>query len=205
MTTNTPTRPTPRKRRPLTPRQVRFVAEYLVDLNSTQSAIRAGYAPKRADQIGYENLRKPEVAAAVAKGTARHLEKAELSASRVLEELRRLAFVDVTGVFDDAGRLRPLREWTPEQRAALAGYEVIVKNAAAGDGHTDTVHKVKLHDKLKALDLLARHFALLHDQVSIEGDWDKLAARLASAKARIRGASGGDTEANVSPRHSVAR
>jgi hypothetical protein len=60
----------------------------------------------------------------------------------------------------------------------------IVKNAAAGDGHTDTVHKIKLADKLKELDLLARHFALLHDQMSIEGDWDKLAAQLASAKFR---------------------
>jgi phage terminase small subunit len=107
-----------------------------------------------------------------------------LSAARVLEELRRLAFVDVTGVFTDAGNLRPFSEWTAEQRAALAGFEVVIKNAAAGDGHTDTVHKVKLSDKVKALDLLARHFALLHDQVTIEGDWDKFAARLASAKLR---------------------
>jgi len=49
MTKHSPTRPTPRKRRPLTPRQARFVAEYLVDLNSTQAAIRAGYAAQWAD------------------------------------------------------------------------------------------------------------------------------------------------------------
>ena len=161
---------------------MRFVAQYLVTLDATQAARRAGYSQKTAGQLGYQLLHIPSVASEIAKGTARHLEKAELSAGRVLEELRRLAFVDAAGVFDDAGKLRPFTEWTPEQRASLAGYEVIIKNAAAGDGHTDTVHKVKLNDKTKALDLLARHFKLLHDQIGIEGDWDKFAARLASAK-----------------------
>jgi phage terminase small subunit len=184
---------------------VRFVAEYLRDLNATQAAIRAGYTAAWANKNATRLTVNDGIAAAVAKGTARHLASCELSAARVLEELRRLAFVDVTGVWDDAGNLKPFSAWSEEQKAALAGFEAIIKNAAAGDGHTDTVHKVRLHDKLKALDLLARHFKLLHDQVSIEGDWEKFAARLASAKARIRGGSGGDSDANVSPRHSVAR
>jgi len=177
MTRNTPTRPTPRK---LTPRQARFVGEYLRDLNATQAAIRAGYTAAWANKNAIRLTVDNGIAAAVATGTARQLENAELSASRVIEELRRLAFVDAPGVFDDAGNLRPFSEWTPEQRASLAGYEVIIKNAATGNGHTDTVHKVKLSDKLKALDLLARHFSRLHVQVSIEGDWDKFAAPLAT-------------------------
>jgi phage terminase small subunit len=128
-------------------------------LNTTQAAIRAGYTAAWANKNVIRLTVDNGIAAAVAKGTARQLENAELSASRVIEELRRLAFVDAPGVFDDAGNLRPFSEWTPEQRASLAGYEVIIKNAAAGNGHTDTVHKVKLSDKLKALDLLARHFS----------------------------------------------
>jgi hypothetical protein len=51
--------------RKLTPKQQKFVTEYLVDLNATQAAIRAGYSPKRADAIGWENLRKPQIEQAI--------------------------------------------------------------------------------------------------------------------------------------------
>ena len=54
----------------LTPKQQRFIDEYLIDLNATQAAIRAGYSPRTARQIGQENLSKPVIAAAVAKATA---------------------------------------------------------------------------------------------------------------------------------------
>jgi len=171
--------------RPLTPRQQRFVAEYLKDLNGTQAAIRAGYASHAANRTASLLLTNSVISADIAKGTAQQLAKADLSATRVLEELRRLAFVDVAGVWSDAGNLKPFTEWSEEQRAALAGFEAIIKNAAAGDNKTDLVHKVKMTDKTKALEILARHFALLHDQVTIEGDWDKFAARLASAKLRM--------------------
>ena len=107
MTRNTPTRPTPRK---LTPRQARFVGEYLRDLNATQAAIRAGYTAAWANKNAIRLTVDNGIAAAVATGTARQLENAELSASRVIEELRRLAFVDAPGVFDDAGNLQPFSE-----------------------------------------------------------------------------------------------
>jgi len=177
-------RPTHPAVRTLNARQQRFVAEFIACQNGSEAARRAGYSARTANRASASLLTNVVISRAIAQGTAAALKKADLSAARVLEELRRLAFVDVTGVFTDAGNLRPFSEWTAEQRAALAGFEVVIKNAAAGDGHTDTVHKVKLSDKVKALDLLARHFALLHDQVTIEGDWDKFAARLASAKLR---------------------
>lgn len=153
----------------LTPKQQRFVAEYLIDLNATQAAIRAGYSKKTAESIGWENLRKPEIADAVKAGKATQLTHADLTATRVLEEYRRLAFVDARGFWNEMGCLKPFSELTAEQGAALSGFEAIIKNAKAGDNLTDEVHKIKLWDKTKALESLAKHFGLLKETVEIQG------------------------------------
>lgn len=80
--------------RGLNPKQQRFVEEYLVDLNATQAAIRAGYSKRTAKEIGCENLTKPNIAAAVAKGRALLADKAEVNAEQILrdlEDMRRMA------------------------------------------------------------------------------------------------------------------
>lgn len=105
--------------------------------------------------------------------------KADLSAVRVLEELRRLAFSDVRALFDEQGNLRPLHTLNDEEAACIASLEVIVKNAQAGDGHTDTIHKIKVWDKTRTLELLAKHFALLTEVVRHDGDPAMVAALLA--------------------------
>ena len=167
----------------LTPKQARFVAEYLVDLNATQAAIRAGYSEKTAGAQGFENLTKPEIASAVAAGQSHQLQTAEISAARVLEELRRLAFCDPRAFWDEAGNLKAISKLTAEQASALAGFEAVIKNAEAGDGVTDTVHKIKLWDKTRALEMLAKHFALLTDVVRVEGIEANI-ARLTSGRKR---------------------
>jgi len=79
---------------PLTAKQQRFVEEYLVDMNATQAAIRAGYSAKTAYSIGEENLRKPEIAAAVAKRQAQVAEKLEITQQAVLERFWQIATAD---------------------------------------------------------------------------------------------------------------
>lgn len=153
----------------MTPKQERFVAEYLKDLNATQAAIRCGYSEKTAKQQGSRLLTNADVAEAVAAGKAKQLDAAELTAVRVLEEMRRLAMVDLRSFFDEAGNLRPIHELTAEQGAALASFEVIKKNAEAGDGVIDTVHKFKVWDKPRALEMLAKHFGLLVEKVQHSG------------------------------------
>ena len=74
----------------LTPKQTQFVAEYLKDLNATQAAIRAGYSKKRADAIGYENLRKPDIAAAIEAAMAERASTSKRDANMVLEDIQRL-------------------------------------------------------------------------------------------------------------------
>lgn len=150
-------------------KQARFVAEYLKDLNATQAALRAGYSTKTAYAQGSRLLRHAEVRAAIADGKREQLEAADLSATRVLEELRRVAFYDMRAFYDEHGNMRPAKDWTAEQGAVLSSFEVIKKNAAAGDGVIDTVHKIKLCDKMKALETLAKHFGLLTDKVEHSG------------------------------------
>ena len=168
---------------PLNAKQARFVAEYRIDLNKTQAAIRAGYSKRTAGSIGEELLRKPEIAAAVAQQTQAQMEKAELTASRTLEEMRRLAFSNVRELFDENGDLRPIQTLTREQAACIASIEVVMKNATAGDGKVDRILKVRVWDKPKVLEMVGKHFALLVDRVRIEGE-DELIKTLHEGRAR---------------------
>ena len=152
----------------LTAKQARFVAEYPKDLNATQAAIRAGYSTRRAMQTGHENVRKREIAAAIAAQQAPVLAKLGLTSERTLEEIKRIAYSDVRRMFDGLN-LKPISEMDDETAACVASFEVVIKNAAAGDGHTDTVHKLKAWDKLKALEMAAKHLGLLVERVEHSG------------------------------------
>lgn len=79
---------------PLTPKQQRFVEEYLVDLNATQAAIRAGYSAKTAGQIGDENLKKPQVAKAIEQARLKLSEKTEITQEMVLKRWLEIAMAD---------------------------------------------------------------------------------------------------------------
>ncbi|MFD1136746.1 terminase small subunit [Paenibacillus sp. PDC88] len=72
----------------LTAKQQKFVDEYMIDLNATQAAIRAGYSEKTASETGYENLRKPQIAEEVAKRQQKHAEKAEMTVEWVLQQYK---------------------------------------------------------------------------------------------------------------------
>jgi hypothetical protein len=76
----------------LTAKQQRFVDEYLIDLNATQAAIRAGYSEKTAYSIGNENLSKPEIAKAIEGAQTARAKRTEITADRVLTELGKLGF-----------------------------------------------------------------------------------------------------------------
>jgi phage terminase small subunit len=153
----------------LNPKQQRFVAEYLIDLNATQAAIRAGYSKKTAKAQGSRLLTHVDVAAAVASGAQKQLQTADLTAARVLEEYRRLAFCDLRAFFDEHGNMKAIKDLDAEQGAVLAGMEVVIKNAEAGDGVIDRIHKFKVWDKTKALGDLAKYFGLHKEHVEHSG------------------------------------
>lgn len=156
----------------LQPRQAAFVREYLVDLNATQAAIRAGYSAKTAHAQGPRLLENVEVAAAIDEALKRRAERVEVKQDDVLRELMRLALVDIGEAFDDAGRLKPLKDIPPDVRRAIAGIEVFEETASDGEGGRCTVgqvRKVKFWDKTRGLELLGKHLKLFTDRLEVEG------------------------------------
>ena len=151
----------------MTAKQTRFVAEYRKDLNATQAAIRAGYHPKYAAGL----LANPSIRAAIAAQQAPVLVKLGLTSERTLEEIRRIAYADPRQMFD-GNNLKPISEMDDETAACVASFEVVIKNAQAGDGHTDTIHKLKQWDKLKALEMAAKHLGLLVENINIDAHVD---------------------------------
>jgi phage terminase small subunit len=167
----------------LTPKQARFVVEYLKDLNGTQAAIRAGYSESTARQQACRLLTNADIAATVAEQQQQQLTHAELTATATLEAIRRQVQGDVRALFDEHGNLRPIKELSAEEASLIAGFEVVIKNAAAGDGHTDTVHKVKLKNQERFVEMAAKHFGLLTEKLEITGGAE-LIDRLMGARRR---------------------
>ena len=100
----------------------------------------------------------------------KYLHEEGLTAQRVLDEIARLSFSNVQELFDEQGNLRPIQSLTREQAACIASLEVVKRNMTAGDGVVDTIHKLKVWDKAKALEMLAKHFALLTEKVEHSGE-----------------------------------
>lgn len=140
----------------LTAKQKKFVEEYLIDLNATQAAIRAGYSTESAKEIGCENLTKPNVKAEIDKAIAERSRRTGINQDRVLRELAKIAFVNPNDVinFNEATVKGDAKE---EDLAAIAS--VKIKNIPTEDGEI-TEREIKLCDKLKALDLLGKHLGI---------------------------------------------
>lgn len=169
----------------LSAKHARFVAEYLIDGNAAAAARRIGSSAKRADQAGYEYLSKPEIAAAVKAGQAQQLETAGITKERLLQELGAVALVNGRDYWNADGTVKAPWTLTEAQGAALAGFEVLIKNAKAGDGITDTVHKFKLWDKVRALELYMKHYGMLVEKVELKTvNADARVARLVAARKR---------------------
>lgn len=150
-------------------RQAAFVREYLVDLNATQASIRAGYSKKTAASIGQENLRKPEIAAAIEKAMAKRAERTEITADRVLAEFAKLGFADVRRIFNAGGQLLDPTMMDDETAAAVQSVEVIVRRTPGEEKHVEHVHKIKLADKIGALTQIGRHLGMFTDKVEHSG------------------------------------
>lgn len=163
----------------MTDLQKRFVQEYLVDLNATQAAIRAGYSKRSARQVGAENLSKHDIAEAVRKGKERQLAKSDLTAHRVLAEVALIAFQRASSAFRPDGTLKSPGEWDDATDATIASVETEEEIGYADEHEPQPnggslarkrlpvkltlTRKVKRYDKNKALELLMRHFGLLKE------------------------------------------
>ena len=157
--------------RPLTAKQKVFVQEYLVDLNATQAAIRAGYSQRTAGWIGPQLLGKTHIAEAVQGAMAKREERTEITQDRVLKEYAKLAFLDPRRFYDDDGQLLQVHELPEDVAAALSSMEVVTERA----GELElAVRKIKFSDKKAALDSIARHLGMFKDKTELTGDFPVL-------------------------------
>lgn len=151
----------------LTDKESRFVQEYLVDLNATQAAIRAGYSEHSAKEIGYENLTKPHVSEQIHALQQERAERTKVTADRVIRELARIAFSDLKQVasWDEEGSLtlKPSDELDESDTASIS--EIQSHKSKIKDVETTNV-RIKRHDKTKALEMLGRHLGLFNNDKS---------------------------------------
>lgn len=149
----------------LSPIQLRFVDEYLVDLNATQAAIRAGYGEAGAHVQAHRLLSNVKVEAAIAQKRAELSKKTELTQERVLLELKRIAFSnmkDLAKWSDDIGvQFNDLGEMPDDVSAAIS--EISSDATHLKGGMILVKRRVKLHDKMKALDMIAKHLDLFKE------------------------------------------
>ena len=146
----------------LTEKQQRFVDEYLIDLNATQAAIRAGYSVDTAAVIGCENLTKPNIQQAIAKEMAERSKRTGINQDRVVLELAKIALVKMTDVVDSDGRIR--EDATEDDLACI---ESVKYKSSESDTGSSVEREVKIASKLKALELLGKHLGMWNDKLDV--------------------------------------
>lgn len=165
-----------------TPRREQFCAEYIVDYNGTQAAIRAGYAAGSAAKTAYDLLRLPEIKSRVEQELKACIERTHITADRIRYELAKTSFssmADYVSVQTDGTAYVDLSACTPEQLSAIQEMTVEEYTEGRGDDIRDVKRvKIKLYDKLRSLKLLGDHVDVQAFQERVEVSAGKSLAEL---------------------------
>jgi phage terminase small subunit len=146
----------------LTPKQEMFCREYLVDLNATQAAIRAGYSDNTARKIGSENLTKPDVAQRIIDLKSQRNERLEINADYVLRRLVEIDEMDVLDIMRDDMSIKPVSQWPASWRRYLSGFDLAEMFEGRGEERemVGILKKIKWPDKVRNLELLGKHISV---------------------------------------------
>ncbi len=169
----------------LTEKQKRFVEEYLIDLNATQAAIRAGYKEKTAYRTGADNLRKPQIQEYLNKRMKDRVQRTEITQDKVIEELAAIAFAkgsDFAKVVEKS-YMKPIysadgKEIIDEKEVFYKDVELEItdnlsedkKKAITAIKNTKFGISIETADKVKALELLGKHLGMFKDKVEVTGN-----------------------------------
>lgn len=138
----------------LNDRQKLFCLEYIKDLNATQAAIRAGYSEDSAANIGFENLRKPNIQGYIAKALEERNNVVKVDAQYVLRRLTEIDQMDVQDILYDDGSMKPIKEWPSVWTRTMSGLDI----QEIRNGDTETIlKKIKWPDKVRNLEMLGKH------------------------------------------------
>ena len=165
----------------LTDLQRKFVKEYLIDLNATQAAIRAGYSEKTAYNAGHENLKKPLISAALQSEMKKRERRTEITADRVLRELAKIGFSEMTdflevetarvvvGHDEETGEpISEIRQLVLMKDTATTPKEKLAAIAEVKQARDGSI-SFRLHDKKGALDSIAKHLGMFVEKREVTG------------------------------------
>lgn len=141
----------------LNPKQQRFCEEYVIDLNATQAAIRAGYSEKTAYSIGQENLKKPEIEKYISVLHKSLQESTKISAEMVIAEFAKIGFANIQDFVNGGNSILELKHLDRNKVAAVSSIKTTVKN----DGDTQT--EIRFHNKVQALESLGKHLGIFKE------------------------------------------
>ena len=148
----------------MTPKQERFCEEYLVDLNATQAAIRAGYSEKTAKDIACQNLAKLNIQERIAGLRKEQSERTQITADRVVEELKYIGLANIKNYVDKSAKgfvtFKDIDEISEEDARAIEAIKSDYKEGKI---------EFKMHSKTKALEMLGRHLAMFTDKLEHKG------------------------------------
>ena len=149
-------------KRQLSEQRQQFVDEYLIDLNGTQAAIRAGYSAKTAQEQSSRLLSNVMVQEAISKAMAERSKRTGINQDRVVLELAKLALVKMTDIVDRQGRIRDGA--TDDDLACI---ESIKYKESESDTGSSVEREVKIASKIKALELLGKHLGMWNDKLDV--------------------------------------
>lgn len=143
----------------LTPKQITFCEEYIIDLNATQAAIRAGYSPKTAQAQASRLLSNVMVQEYVTELKADRSERTKIDADYVLNRHHDIDQLDVLDILNDDHGLKPISQWPKAWRISVSGIEISELFEGRGEDreHIGFLKKIKFPDKIKNLELLGKH------------------------------------------------
>jgi phage terminase small subunit len=149
-------------------RQEMFCREYIISLNATEAAIKAGYSKRTARQQGQRLFTNVDVQERIAELQKESFGRAEIDADRVLKELEHLATYDPRKVLDwgpDGFRIKDSSELTAQEAKIITGL-------SESPSQWGWRRQVKLADRLRALELLGKHYSLFAKRLHISGPDD---------------------------------
>lgn len=169
----------------LTDKQEMFCREYLIDLNATQAAIRAGYSEKTSNEQGARLLANVSVQNRISELKAERNDRIDIDASYVLKRLIEIDQMDVLDIMTDDMSLKAVSEWPASWRRYLSGFDLAEMFEGRGDDRemVGLLKKIKWPDKVKNLELLGRH-------VSVQAFKDNV-------KNEVTGADGGPVRTEI--------
>lgn len=138
----------------LTDKQERFCLEYLKDLNATQSAIRAGYSKKTANEQGARLMSDSNILTRLSELKEERNKKLEADADYILRRLIEIDKLDIADILADSGDIKPVSEWSDAWKRSIQSLDIQVKTE---DDINVYIKKIRLPDKLRNLELLGKH------------------------------------------------